>query len=124
MLGTSPSCIGECLVFSPGIDGEMVTSAITAASAIAIGRPVRVRKEQGVAQLGQIRERKYDRAREKVKHYSVSFILSHSLDTLALALNRPSVDSSKSEFASPSLKDLVLVVRKRWSPQVHLSMSE
>jgi len=35
-------------VFSPGIDGEMVTSAISAAFAIAIEQSVRVRKEQGV----------------------------------------------------------------------------
>ena len=69
MLGTSPSCIGECLVFSPGIDGAMVTSAISAASAFAIEQPVRVRKSRVFAQLGQIRERE----REKIlKHYLVS----------------------------------------------------
>jgi len=65
MLGTSPSCIGECLVFSPGIDGEMVTSAISAASAFAIEQPVRVRKSRVFAQLGQIRERKNEKREKK-----------------------------------------------------------
>ena len=33
MVGTGPSCIGECFVFSPGIDGDIVTSAMTANAA-------------------------------------------------------------------------------------------
>ena len=73
MLGTSPSCIGECLVFSPGIDGEMVTSAMTAASAIAIELSVRVRKEQGVYTAWPCDARTQVREREKIlKHYLVS----------------------------------------------------
>ena len=69
MLGTSPSCIGECLVFSPGIDGEMVTSAMTAAAAIATEQPVRVRKDQGVCTAWPDTRTQ----REKIlKQYSVS----------------------------------------------------
>ncbi len=72
MLGTSPSCVGECLVFSPGIDGEMVTSAITAASAIAIEQPVRVRKEQGVC-TAWLDTRTQEREREKILKALFSF---------------------------------------------------
>ena len=36
--GTSPACMGECLVCSPGMDGEIVTSAMTTVAATQSGR--------------------------------------------------------------------------------------